>query len=269
MNLPLEKYFAEREGRKFLSLFITAGYPKLDSTVPLAQLLADAGADLLELGIPFSDPLADGPTIQEASTVALSNGVSVAMVLAMAKEISSKTKTPIVLMGYFNPILQFGVERFVSAASAAGAQGLIIPDLPVEESMPIRESAMAAGIALIYLAAPNTPAPRLELIDKLTTSFVYAISITGVTGVRKNVAAVALEFLPELQRLVRHPVLVGFGVSTAADARRLCKHCDGVIVGSALLQRLKENCGKPGGDEMIRRYVRELRSALQEERNGY
>jgi len=269
MNLPLEKYFAEKRGRKFLSLFITAGYPGLTATVPIAQLLANSGADLIELGIPFSDPLADGPTIQRASTVALQNGVTLATVLEMAKEISSKTTVPIILMGYYNPILQFGVERFISAAHGAGVQGMIIPDLPIEESKTIREHALAAGMSLIYLVAPNTPAPRLGLIDSLTTSFVYATSVTGVTGARQNVAAAASDFLTKLRRHIRHPMLVGFGVSTPEDARRLCRQSDGVIVGSALVSLINENFGKPDGEKEIMRYVRELKNGVQEERNGH
>lgn len=269
MKLPLEKYFSERRGRKFLSLFITAGYPKLISTVPIAQLLAKAGADLIELGIPFSDPLADGPTIQHASTIALQNGVTLATVLEMAKEISNKIAVPIILMGYYNPILQFGIERFIVAAHDAGVQGLIVPDLPIEESKTIREQALAAGISLIYLAAPNTPAKRLDLIDSLTTSFVYATSVTGVTGVRQNVANAASNFLTELRPHIRHPVLVGFGVSTQEDVRRLCKQSDGVIVGSALVARLAEELEQKNGEEKISRYVRELKSGLLEESDGH
>jgi tryptophan synthase alpha chain len=269
MNLPLEKYFAERRGRKLLSLFITAGYPKPASAVPIAQLLARAGADLIELGIPFSDPLADGPTIQHASTVALENGVTLAMVLEMAKAISTKTTVPIILMGYYNPILQFGIERFILAAHGAGVQGLIIPDLPVEESTAIRESALMTGMSLIYLVAPNTPAQRLGLIDSLTTSFVYATSVTGVTGARQNVAEAASDFLTKLRPRIRHPLLVGFGVSTPDDVRRLCHLSDGVIVGSALVARLAEELEKPDGEERIARYVRELKSGLLEESDGY
>jgi len=271
MKLPLEKYFAERRERKFLSLFITAGYPKLSSTMPAAQLLAKAGADLIELGIPFSDPLADGPTIQRASTVALKNGVTLAMVLEMAKGISSKTSVPIILMGYYNPILHFGIERFILAAQDARVQGLIVPDLPVEESRRdgIRESALAAGMSLIYLVAPNTPAQRLDLIDSLTTSFVYATSVTGVTGARQNVAEVASEFLSKLRLRIRHPVLVGFGVSTPEDVRSLCRQSDGVIVGSALVARLAEEFEQKDGEEKISCYVRELKRGLLEESNGH
>lgn len=269
MKLSLEKYFVERRARKLLSLFITAGFPKLTSTVRIAELLAKSGADLIELGIPFSDPLADGPTIQRASTVALQNGVTLLMILEMAKEISAKTEIPIILMGYYNPILQFGSERFISAAHGAGVQGLIIPDLPVEESHAIRESALAAGMSLIYIIAPNTPAQRLGLIDSLTTSFVYATSVTGVTGARQNVAAAASDFLTKLRPRIRHPILVGFGVSTPEDARRLSSLSDGVIVGSALVTLLDEEFEQKDGEEKISRYVRGLKSGIAEESYGY
>lgn len=269
MSLPLENYLAQNRREKLLSLFVTAGYPSLAATLPIVQQLVRGGADLIELGIPFSDPLADGQTIQHASAVALQNGVTVAVVLEMAKEVSGKSNVPIILMGYFNPILQFGADRFLAAAKDAGVDGLIIPDLPLEESMSIRETALQAGISLIYLVASNTPVHRLALIDRLTTSFVYATSVTGVTGVRHNVADLAAQFLSRLRLHIHHPILVGFGVSTREDTQRLRPFCDGAIVGSALLQLISESYGKAGGEEKIMRFVRELKSGLREEVDGH
>lgn len=268
MSLLLRSYLARNRHRKLLALFVTAGYPSVSATVPIAQQLVAGGADLLELGIPFSDPLADGPTIQQASSVALANGVTVAMVLEMARTVRGKCKVPIILMSYFNPIFQFGTERFVAAAQEAGVCGIIVPDLPVEESESVQESALKAGISLIYLVAPNTPVPRLELIDRFSSSFVCATSVTGVTGVRHDVAGLAAPFLPRLRQHLHHPVFVGFGVGTWEDTRRLQRFCDGVIVGSALVHCIGENFGKPGGDERLVRYVRELKSGLQEEADG-
>jgi tryptophan synthase alpha chain len=242
MNHLLQNYLkARRERRKKnLSLFLTAGFPQIDATVPLLKLLDEAGADLIELGMPFSDPLADGPTIQRSSQMALQNGVTVKKVLAMAAAAKSQLRAPLILMGYYNPILQFGPEEFVRAAADAGVQGLIIPDLPPEESLLLREIASTLGISLIYLVSPNTSEKRLALIDELTTSFIYAVSILGVTGAREKVATQAVPFLEKLRQQVRHPVLVGFGVANAADAHHLAAFCDGIIVGSALLHQIEK-----------------------------
>lgn len=265
MKLPLQNYIdsSRKQHRKLLSLFLTAGFPQIGATLPLLKLLDEAGADLIELGLPFSDPLADGPTIQRSSQIALQNGVTAKKVLAMAAAAKSQLRAPLILMGYYNPILQFGPEEFVRAAAQAGVQGLIIPDLPPEESLPLRKIVSAVGISLIYLVAPNTSAKRLALIDELTTSFIYAVSILGVTGARRKVAAQAVPFLEGLRRQVRHPVLVGFGVASAADARHLAAFCDGIIVGSALLHQIEKHWPDA---EKIGEFVAALRRGLN--KNG-
>jgi len=262
--LPLKNFLLTRRERnqKLLSLFLTAGFPQIDATVPLLKLLDESGADLIEVGIPFSDPLADGPTIQRTSQIALQNGVTLKKVLEMAATVKSKLRVPLILMGYYNPILQFGPEAFAQAAAKAGVQGLIIPDLPPEESLALREIAGQLGISLIYLVSPNTSPERLQPIDRLTTSFIYAVSITGVTGARANVADSAREFLQNLRPQVRHPILVGFGVSNAAEARLLSAFCDGVIVGSALLTQIEKNGVAPEGAKKTCEFIRELRDGL-------
>lgn len=265
MSLSLAEYLQHKQGspRKLLSLFLTAGFPTREATMPLLQLLDGAGADLIELGMPFSDPLADGPTIQRTSQLALQNGVTVKNVLELAAAATPLLRTPVILMGYYNPILKFGVEKFVQAAAAAGVRGLIIPDLPPEESTVLRERAFAAGLSLIYLVSPNTSPARLQLIDNLTTSFVYAVSVTGVTGARTNVAAQAKDFLGRLRQQVRHPILVGFGVASAAEARALASACDGVIVGSALLQEIEKHWRAESGGQKIAAFVQALSKGLQ------
>jgi len=271
MNLPLQNFlFTRREkNQKLLSLFLTAGFPQIDATVPLLKLLDEAGADLIELGIPFSDPLADGPTIQRTSQIALQNGVTLKKVLAMATVVKSTLRAPLILMGYYNPILQFGPEAFAQAAAKAGVQGLIIPDLPPEESLALREIAGQLGMSMIYLVSPNTSPERVQLIDELTTSFIYAVSITGVTGARANVADSAREFLQNLRPQVRHPILVGFGVSNAAEARALSTFCDGVIVGSALLAQIEQNDLTAAGIKKTGEFIHELRDGLNGESNGH
>ncbi len=268
MKLPLQNYIESSRvrQRKLLSLFLTAGFPQSEATLPLLKLLDEAGADLIELGMPFSDPLADGPTIQRASQIALQNGVTAKKVLAMAAAAKSRLRAPLILMGYYNPILQFGPQEFVRAAAKAGVQGLIIPDLPLEESLSLREIAGTLGISLIYLAAPNTSAKRLALIDELTTSFIYAVSILGVTGAREKVATQAGPFLEGLRQRVRHPVLVGFGVANAADAHHLATFCDGIIVGSALLHQIEKYWPDT---ESISAFVAALRRGLDEKRETH
>lgn len=264
MNFSLQQYFEEqrRNNRKLLSLFLTAGFPTAEATLPLLQLLDRAGADLIELGMPFSDPLADGPTIQRTSQIARQNGVTVKSVLEIAATATPLLRAPIVLMGYYNPILKFGVEKFVQAAANAGVQGLIIPDLPPEESAALRERAHVAGLSLIYLVSPNTSPQRLRLIDEMTTSFVYAVSITGVTGARTHVAAQAKDFLERLRRQIRHPVLVGFGVASASEAQALASVCDGVIVGSALLHEIEKHWSDEASRAKIAEFVQALSKSL-------
>jgi tryptophan synthase alpha chain len=268
MNILLQNYIesSREQHRKLLSLFLTAGFPQGEATLPLLKLLDEAGADLIELGMPFSDPLADGPTIQRSSQIARQNGVTAKKVLAMAAAAKPQLRAPLILMGYYNPILQFGPEEFVRAAAQAGVQGLIIPDLPPEESLALRELACVFGVSLIYLVAPNTSAKRLALIDELTTSFIYAVSILGVTGARAKVASQAVPFLERLRQQVRHPVLVGFGVASAADARQLAAFCDGIIVGSALLHQIEKHWPDA---ERISNFVEALRRGLDEKRETY
>ncbi len=262
--LKLQEYFTNGPARerKLLSLFLTAGFPAPAATVPLLQLLDENGADLIELGMPFSDPLADGPTIQRSSQIALQNGMTLRKVLQLTAEVTPRLRPPVILMGYYNPIFKFGPEQFVRAAAQAGAQGLIIPDLPPEESRPLQAAAVAAGLSLIYLVSPNTSPDRLQLVEELTTSFVYAVSITGVTGARSAVAAATVDFLQRLRRALRHPVLVGFGVANAADARLLASYCDGVIVGSALLNEIEKQGWQPAGRQKIAAFVQSLRAGI-------
>jgi tryptophan synthase alpha chain len=263
VDFPLaQKIKSCRQQRALLSLYVTAGFPELAATPELLRLLDQNGADLIELGMPFSDPLADGPTIQRSSQRALENGVTTQMVLELARAAAPALRAPIILMGYFNPIFKYGLKEFVAAAAQANVQGLIIPDLPPEESLALRDVAAAAGISLVYLISPNTSAERIRLIDELTTSFIYAVSVTGVTGARTNLAAKAEDFLLRLRSQVRHPVLVGFGVASGKDAAQLAQHCAGVIAGSALLQTIEKWWGLPDGEKQIAAFVRELRLAL-------
>ncbi len=239
----LENIFQQRkkEGRKILSFFLTAGFPSEDETVALVAKIFSAGADIIELGIPFSDPIADGPVIQQSSEIALRNGITVEKIFSLTQKIRTNTSAPIILMGYANPIYAFGIEKFFQHCATFGIDGTIIPDISVEESEQYCTLAKRYSIANIFLATPTTPLQRLKSIDNLSNGFVYAVSLTGVTGVRENVVQEAKEFLQRARKeVVKNPLLAGFGISTPEDARNISRDCDGVIVGSALIKLLMQ-----------------------------
>ena len=224
-------------GEKAMGLFLTNGFPTPADTGPILEALDDGGADFIELGMPFSDPLAEGLPIQRSSARALGHGVRMEDAFRAAEQFRARSETPLLLMGYINPILRYGVSNFCRAARSSGVDGLILPDLPPEESTLVAGPAQEAGLDMVYLIAPNTPDDRVAEIDALASGFVYAVSITGITGsgLSNRLDAVA-SYLQRTQRLVQHnPILVGFGIKTHADATRLSRHTDGFIVGSALI----------------------------------
>jgi tryptophan synthase alpha chain len=231
-------------GEKALIPFITAGDPDLETTRLLALEMAERGADLLELGVPFSDPLADGPTIQAASTRALKHGVHLSEVLALAGELRAKTDIPLILMGYYNPILQNGLKATALEAAALGVDGFIIPDLPLEEAGPWREAALQAGVAAIFLAAPTSGKDRIEKAGRLTRGFLYYVSVTGITGARAELPPDLMASLREVRSLVHCPLAVGFGISSPAQVASVAPYVDGVVVGSAIVQRVAKLRGK-------------------------
>jgi tryptophan synthase alpha chain len=226
------------KGEKALIPFITAGDPDLATTKALALEMAARGADLLELGIPLSDPLADGPTIQAASSRAVQHGVHLKEVLALAGEVRRESQIPIILMGYYNPILQYGLERTAREAAGLGVDGFIIPDLPPEEAGPWRVAALKAGVANIFLAAPTSGAERIKQMGRLTKGFLYYVSVTGITGARTDLPPELIAALQEVRRLVKCPLAVGFGISTPEQVKWLAPYVDGIVVGSAIVQRV-------------------------------
>jgi tryptophan synthase alpha chain len=253
-----------KDGRKALSLFVTAGFPTIDQTVPLVLELVRSGADLIELGIPFSDPIVDGPTIQLSSEIALRNGASLKTTFEMAEQIRQRTDVPLVLMGYANPIFRYGLKKFVDECHQVGIDGTIIPDLPLEESDDYRKLAQQHDVTTIFLAAPTTSNGRLSEIDRCSTGFVYCVSITGVTGERREISKQAVEFLTRARRYItRNPLLVGFGIATPSDACEIARLSDGVIVGSALINTIQQ---APRGkeSECATAFVRSIREALHE-----
>ncbi|MDK2820238.1 MAG: tryptophan synthase alpha chain [Clostridia bacterium] len=238
----LTKAFSARktEGRKALIIYLSAGDPSLEMTARAVQELSEAGVDIIELGVPFSDPIADGPVIQAASNRALSSLTNLKKIIELVKELRSKVKIPLVLMSYYNPFLQYGIERLAADLDAAEADGVIIPDLPLEENTFLRESLDKKNIATIPLVAPTTPKERLNKITKTASGFVYCVSLTGVTGAREDLPPGIKEYLERVRDITDIPIAVGFGINGPEQARQLSPLCDGIIVGSAVVRTLHE-----------------------------
>lgn len=231
---------------KAMGLFLTDGFPDPDATVPLLRALERGGVDFVELGMPFSDPLAEGRPIQEASARALSKGVTMHDTFRRAETFRSESETPLLLMGYVNPVLKYGIEDFCRDAAAAGVDGVILPDLPPEESDPLTEAAAAHDLDLVFLVAPNSSDARIQAVDQRATGFVYAVSVTGLTGSDLSGTPTVDDYLQRARRLVvNNPLLVGFGIKTHEDAMQLSRHTDGFIVGSALINHIDELWAQP------------------------
>lgn len=226
---------------KAMGLFLTDGFPKPDATVPILRALERGGVDFIELGMPFSDPLAEGRPIQKASAQALSHGVTLTDTFQTVEAFRTESETPLLLMGYVNPLLNYGIDEFCRDAAASGVDGLILPDLPPEESDRLREAAEAQNLDLVFLIAPNSSDDRIVAVDRRATGFVYAVSVTGLTGSDLADAPTVDEYLQHAHSLVsQNPLLVGFGIKTHEDAMQLSRHTDGFIVGSALINRVSE-----------------------------
>ncbi len=233
--------------------YFMAGYPTVEGSKRAILAAVRAGADLIELGIPFSDPLADGPVIQKAAKVALESGTTTDDVLDLARSVRDECDAPIVLMTYYNPIYRYGLERFAERAAASGAAGLIVPDLPPEESGPLRAAAASRGIDTIFLVAPTSTPKRIAAAAEASTGFVYCVSITGVTGERAHLPADLLNFVGRVKAVAGKPVAVGFGISNADQARHVAEVADGVIIGSAIVRLLGES--GPAAPERIAKFV--------------
>jgi tryptophan synthase alpha chain len=221
--------------------YITVGYPTVATTLKIVPLLANNGCDIVELGIPFSDPLADGTTIQRASYEALRQGVTPRVCLEVAQELRRQVKIPLVFMTYYNPVLKFGLEQFCSECVRAGIDGLIIPDLPPEEGEELEKSTRRQGLDLIYLLSPASTEERIELVARKSCGFIYLVSLTGVTGTRDKLPEELENFVARVRERTEKPLCVGFGVSTPEQAQRIAKVADGVIVGSRIIQLMEED----------------------------
>lgn len=240
--------------------YFTLGYPDIETSLDIIESAA-ANSDLLELGIPFSDPLADGPTIQHSTQVALENGVTVAACMEMVRQLRSRgVTTPACFMGYYNPIIAYGLERFVNDAQAAGIQGVIVPDLPPEEAAELVEYARRAGLAYIYFLAPTSDQARIEQVTTQASGFIYLVSLTGVTGARSSLHADLEAFINRVRAKSEVPLAVGFGISTPEQTAAVGALADGVIVGSALVNAVNEASEKAAAAAS---FTKSLQSALR------
>jgi len=234
----------KKEKKKAFIPYITAGDPSLKTTKDIVLTLAKSGADIIELGVPFSDPLADGPTIQKAIYRALKAGCTLKKVLSLVEELRKKIETPIVFMTYYNIVFNYGLKKFVSDAKTSGADGVIIPDLPIEEAEELLGYAKTKDFYIIQLAAPTTPSDRFRKIAKISNGFIYYVSLTGVTGMRKEIAHDLKKDLRKLKKLTSKPICVGFGISDKTQAKNVAGLSSGVIVGSAIIKIIEKYSSK-------------------------
>lgn len=264
MSRIAETFAALRASNKrALIPYLTAGFPNLNSTGGLLHALVRGGADIIELGVPFSDPIADGPTIQRASTEALRAGTTLPAVLQMVRQFrTTNADTPVVLFGAYNPFFHYGLERLAEDLAAAGADALLIPDVPAEEGAEVEPILRGAGLDLIYLVAPTTPMARKREICAHGSGFIYYISLKGVTGARTNLTLDLHQPLSELREATDLPIAVGFGIGTPEQATAVARSADGVVVGSALIDLIFRNSDSPELEKLVEDYMRSMKAGV-------
>ena len=264
-NRRIARKFRELRARGETALipFIVAGDPDLDRTRRIVRELEARGADLIELGVPFSDPMADGPVNQRAMARGLAAGASLSAILGLVSELRAETQIPLILFGYFNPVLHYGCERFCADAAKAGVDGILIVDLPPEESRELARPAAANGIDLIYLLAPTTPIERSRKIAHAASGFLYYVSVTGVTGARAALAADLEQRVRELRTVTDLPIGVGFGISTPEQAGEVASFADAVVVGSALSSLIEQHRESPDVVQSVGALVSAMKEAIR------
>ena len=248
-----------RKSENLLSMYYTAGFPTLHDTGSIARALAEAGADIIEIGIPYSDPVADGPTIQASNTVALKNGMRLSMLIDQVKELRPHVDVPIILMGYINPVLQYGIEKFAKDAADAGVDGVILPDMPMDEFLENYKSLFESfGLSNTFLISPTTSEERIRKIDSVTDGFIYAVSASSITGAKGEFSSGQVEYFKRLQQMkLKNPCLIGFGISNHQTFETVSRFAAGAIVGSAFVDLLK-NSKDMNTD--IRNFVKSLKN---------
>lgn len=256
----IEKLFGDRP-KNILSVYYTAGFPRLEDTVGIAEYLEKAGADIIEIGVPFSDPVADGPTIQASNKLALDNGMTVKLLLKQIKDIRKKVNIPIILMGYLNPIMQYGIEKFITDASAAGVDGLILPDMPMDVYQQEYKALFdQAGMLNTFLISPTTSEERIRKIDAVTNGFIYAVSSSSTTGAKQEFAEEQISYFERLQSYnLKNPLLIGFGISNNSTFIKASSYTAGAIVGSAFINLLKQSTNL---EKDINAFVKDIKGGV-------
>ena len=238
----LDALFASKQSN-LLNVYFTAGYPKLEDTAPIIQGLADGGVDLIEIGMPYSDPMADGTTIQESSMQALKNGMTLDLLFEQIRQVRQQTEVPLILMGYYNQVMQYGAARFVKACTSAGVDGLILPDLPLAEYQETFQSLVdAADLRFSFLITPQTSEARIRAIDAASDGFIYVVSSSAITGSTSGISQAQQDYFARIEAMnLSSPRLIGFGISDATTFNTACQYANGAIIGSAFIRALADS----------------------------
>ncbi len=260
----IDKLFQEKN-KNILSVFFTAGFPTLNSTKSIAKALESASVDMIEIGIPFSDPIADGPTIQDSNRIALENGMSVKLLLEQVKEIRKEVSIPIILMGYLNPVLQYGVEKFFTEAAANGVDGLILPDMPIDEYiLSYKELMDSLNLFNHFLISPTSSEARIQKIDAESKGFIYAVSSSSTTGAKRDFTKEQEQYFTRLQSLhLKNSFLIGFGISSHETFSKACQYSSGAIIGSAFIKLLEKSDNLPDDIEAFVKSIRHHNTNIQ------
>ncbi len=251
-----------KNNKKALMPYLTAGYPDAKTFILLLKEIIKAGADMVEIGIPFSDPLADGKTIQSSSQIALQNGTNIDEIFRQLGELEDRYKVPLIIMSYYNPVLQYGISKFLKKSKTAGGFGLLIPDMIPDEGIAIENKCRTSGVDLIYLLAPTSSALRRKLILKRSQGFIYLVSVAGVTGARKSLPGKLNRWITQIKKESCLPVCVGFGISDLTQAKSVARVADGVIIGSAIIDIIKKSSGSQEAVSNVGRFIGKIRKGM-------
>lgn len=248
----------DQKKEKLLNVYFTAGYPELNDTMRIAKALEKAGADILEIGLPFSDPVADGPTIQESSTKALENGMTLMTLFEQLKELRASVNIPVLMMGYINPIIQYGIENFCASCQEVGIDGLILPDLPMYEYEEMYQQVFEKyGIYNVFLITPQTADDRIKKIDELSNGFIYMVAASSITGAKSEISDVQINYFNRVAAMgIKNRRMIGFGISNNQTFEKACEYADGAIVGSAFIKQL----GEDASDQAITTFIHSIKS---------
>jgi tryptophan synthase alpha chain len=261
----IEKMFTglKKKQEKAFIAYITAGDPDYETTEALLRCLVDSGTDMIELGVPFSDPMADGPTIQAASERALPHPFSLDRILSLVKNLRTRSDIPVILFGYYNPFFHYGLKNLCRDAREAGVDGLLVVDLPPEEAGDLKKEADRNDLDIIFLLAPTSTDERMQRVAKMASGFIYYVSVTGVTGARESLAELLDASVAKIKSYSSLPVGIGFGVSTPEQVKQISQYADGIIVGSAIIKVMEQHTGKPDMLEKVGQFVRSLKEATR------